>query len=162
MVDWIRSQPFIVACLFLTCVAGVRSQCTYWLGRAVRAGLVRSAWAKRIASQAALRARDKLERWGWPMIPVSFLTVGLQTAVNLSAGLIGWRWPKYTLAAVPGWIMWGVVYAAGGLALFAGIAAIWAAAPWLAVATVQTLVVLVVAAVYITRRRRVLAAAATG
>jgi membrane protein DedA with SNARE-associated domain len=124
--------------------------------------LVRSAWAKRIASQAALRARDKLERWGWPMIPVSFLTVGLQTAVNLSAGLIGWRWPKYTLAAVPGWIMWGVVYAAGGLALFAGIAAIWAAAPWLAVATVQTLVVLVVAAVYITRRRRVLAAAATG
>jgi membrane protein DedA with SNARE-associated domain len=154
------SQPFAVAFLCLTCVAAVRSQCTYWLGRAVRAGVIRAPWARRITSEAALKARDKLERWGWPLIPASFLTVGFQTAVNLSAGLIGWRWFRYTLAAVPGWIAWGTVYAAGGLAVFAGLAAMWAAAPWLAVATVQTLVVLAVAGIALRRRRRMVRAQA--
>jgi membrane protein DedA with SNARE-associated domain len=110
-----------------------------------------------MTSEAALKARDKLERWGWPLIPVSFLTVGFQTAVNLSAGLVGWRWFRYTLAAVPGWMAWGAVYAAGGLAVFAGVAAIAAASPWLAVATVQTLVVLAIAGVWWWRRRRVTA-----
>ncbi|MDR2114245.1 MAG: hypothetical protein LBO75_03080 [Bifidobacteriaceae bacterium] len=136
------AQPLAVAFLFLTAVAGVRSQCTYWLGRAVRAGVVRAAWAQRMTSDGALKARDKLERWGWPLIPLSFLTIGFQTAVNLSAGLVGWRWPRYTLAACSGWIMWGALYAAGGLAVFAALGAIAAASPWLAVAVVQTMAVL--------------------
>jgi membrane protein DedA with SNARE-associated domain len=155
-------QPFAVAFLCLTAVAAVRSQCTYWLGRGVRAGVLRSPWARRLSAEGALKARDKLERWGWPLIPASFLTVGFQTAVNLSAGLIGWRWTRYTLAAVPGWLIWGAVYAAGGLALFAGVGALAAASPWLAVATIQTLVVAAVVAVYLRRRRRLDRRAAAG
>ncbi|MDR2379526.1 MAG: hypothetical protein LBD70_08910 [Bifidobacteriaceae bacterium] len=147
MVEWILAQPFALACGFLTAVACVRSQCTYWLGRAVRAGVLRAAWARRLTSDGAAKARDKLERWGWPAIPVSFLTVGFQTAVNLSAGLIGWRWWRYTLAAVPGWIMWGSVYAAGGLAVFAAFASVAQRSPVLAAAIVQTLVVIVLTAV---------------
>ncbi|MDR2347288.1 MAG: hypothetical protein LBD90_01440 [Bifidobacteriaceae bacterium] len=154
MVDWIMSQQFAVAFICLTTVACVRSQCTYWLGRAVRAGLVRSPWAKRVSSQAATKARDKLERWGWPLIPASFLTVGFQTAVNLSAGLIGWRWGRYTLAAVPGWLMWGAVYAAFGLTAFAALAALATASPWVSVPTIEALVVLLVAGVLLARRRR--------
>ncbi|MDR2454383.1 MAG: hypothetical protein LBD51_07560 [Bifidobacteriaceae bacterium] len=156
---WIMSQPFAIAFWCLTAVACVRSQCTYWLGRAVRAGVLRAPWAKRLSSQAALKARARLERWGWPLIPFSFLTVGFQTAVNLAAGVIGWRWGRYTLAAIPGWLMWGAVYAAGGLAVFAGVIALAAADPWLAVPIIEAAVVLVVAAVVLVRRRRRAAAA---
>jgi len=94
---------------------------------------------------------DRLERLGWPLIPVSFLTLGFQTAVQLTAGLIGWRWPRYTLAAIPGWIAWGCVYAAGGLAAFAGLVVLVRQSWWvvaLVVAGVAGAVVVVV------RRRR--------
>jgi membrane protein DedA with SNARE-associated domain len=154
------SQPFAIAFICLTIVAMVRSQCTYWVGRLVRAGVLRASWAQRLASEGAAKARDKLERWGWPLIPVSFLTVGFQTAVNLSAGLIGWRWWRYTLAAVPGWLMWGAVYAAGGLAVFAAIAAMAAASPMLAVATIQTVAILICVTVYLVHRRTAAARAA--
>jgi membrane protein DedA with SNARE-associated domain len=148
VLDWVLAQPFWFAVVFLTAVALVRSQCTYWVGRGVLAGVIKAGWAKRAASESTLKAKDRLERWGWPLIPLSFLTVGFQTAVNFSAGLIGWRWLRYTLAAVPGWIMWGFVYALGGLAVFKGIVALAARSPWITVATVQVVVCLVALAIY--------------
>ena len=156
--EWILGQPFLIAAAFLTGVAAFRSQATYWLGRGIRAGVVRGAWAEKLASDKQRRAVDKLERWGWPLIPVSFLTVGFQTAVQLAAGLIGWRWPRYVLAAIPGWILWGCVYAAGGLAVFAGLFAL-ARQAWWAVAGVVVLVAAVIVLVVRLRRTRALPAA---
>mgnify|MGYP004629920763 CR=1 FL=1 len=50
------------------------------------------------------------------------LTVGFQTVVQLAAGMLDWKWSKYTLVALPGYLAWGFVYAAGGLTLFRSIA----------------------------------------
>jgi membrane protein DedA with SNARE-associated domain len=152
MVNWIMAQPFWAAAAGLTVVAAVRSQLTYWLGRAVRAGLVKAPWARRLASHAG---QTKLERYGWPAIPLSFLTVGLQTAVNLAAGLLGWRWPRYTLAAVPGWVAWGMIYAAGGLAIWVGLAALWRNSPVVVAASIQLAVCVAVVVALVLRRRRV-------
>ncbi|MCL2783133.1 MAG: hypothetical protein FWD80_04065, partial [Propionibacteriaceae bacterium] len=93
------SLPFWLAVACLSVVAAVRSQCTYWVGRAVRAGLLRGKWTSRVDSDRVRNATAHLQRWGWPLIPFSFLTVGFQTAVHLAAGVIGWRWLSYTLAA---------------------------------------------------------------
>ncbi|MCL2802743.1 MAG: VTT domain-containing protein [Micrococcales bacterium] len=154
MVDWIMAQHFAVAAITLTVVAAVRSQCTYWLGRAVRSGVVKSAWAQRLSADGGSKGRRWLERRGWPIIPLSFLTIGLQTAVNLAAGLVGWRWPRYTLAAIPGWIAWGVIYAAGGLAIFGALMALAKDSPMRAAAIIQLVVCLIVAGLYIVSRRR--------
>ena len=154
MIDWIMGQPFLIAAAFLTGVAGVRSQCTYWLGRGIRAGVVRTAWAEKLASDKEQNAVRKLEKWGWPLIPVSFVTIGFQTAVQLAAGLIGWRWLPYTLAAVPGWIMWGCVYAAGGLATFIALFALAQRAWWLAALAVVVVVGTIVLIVVLRRRAR--------
>jgi membrane protein DedA with SNARE-associated domain len=152
MTDWILSLPFGWAAAFLTAVAMVRSQCTYWVGRAINAGLLHTAWAAKLKSQRARRGIDALERWGWPIIPLSFLTIGFQTAVNAGAGIIGWRWGRYTLAAVPGWIAWGVLYAAGMLAAFGAAVALAARSPWLLAGVV--VVGAVVGSVIVHRRRR--------
>ena len=152
MVSWILSQPFWLAAICLMVVAGVRSQCTYWLGRAVRSGLLRGRWASRVNSDRVQTATRRLERWGWPLIPVSFLTVGFQTGVHLACGVVGWRWLSYTMASVPGWIIWGVVYSAGGLAIFAGAVALLTTSPWLVVGVVAVLAACIVV---VTRHRRV-------
>jgi membrane protein DedA with SNARE-associated domain len=151
--EWIESQPFIVVALFLTAVAGFRSQLTYLLGRGIRAGLVRAAWAQKLASDKERKAVNQLEKWGWPLIPLSFLTVGFQTAVQLTAGLIGWRWLPYTLSAVPGWILWGVMYAAGGLAAFIGIVTLAQKSWWLA-ALVILLVAGIIVVLIVRKRKR--------
>jgi len=154
MVSWILGQPFWIAAIALTAVAAVRSQSTYWVGRAVRAGLLRGKWAQRLQSDRINNAIARLERWGWPLIPLSFFTVGFQTAVNLAAGLIGWRWLKYTLAAIPGWIAWGIVYATGGLAIFAGLWALVTRSPWLAGAVVAAVAVAIWLVVWRRKVRR--------
>jgi membrane protein DedA with SNARE-associated domain len=151
--DWILAQPFWIAFLFLTAVAFVRSQCTYWLGRGIRAGVVKTAWAKKLASEKVSAGREKLERYGWPIIPVSFLTIGFQTAVNLSAGLIGWKWARYTAAASLGWLAWGAVYAAGGLAIFVGLGKLAEQSLWLAVLAVFVLLRVIFSAYKFVLRR---------
>ena len=143
MIEWITGQPFLIAAAFLTGVAGFRSQCTYWLGRGIRAGLVRTTWAKKLTSDKQARAVQQLEKWGWPIIPASFLTVGFQSAIQLTAGLVGWGWLAYTLAALPGWVLWGVIYAAGGLAVFVGLFTLANQAWWLAVMAVLALIVVI-------------------
>lgn len=130
MLEWILAQPFGWAAAFLTAVAMVRSQCTYWAGRAVGAGLARSRLSRVISADRMRKGVDALERWGWPIIPLSFLTIGFQTAVNASAGLVGWRWGRYTLAAIPGWIAWGLAYAAGLLAAIGAAVSLAARSGW--------------------------------
>jgi len=153
MIDWITGQPFFIAAGFLTLVAGVRSQCMFWLGRGIRAGVIRTAWAQKFRDDKSKRAVNRLQAWGWPLIPVSFLTIGFQTAVQISAGLIGWRWLTYTLAAIPGWILWGCAYAAGGLAAFVGLVTLARQEWWLAVLAVLVVAAIVVVIVRLRRSR---------
>jgi membrane protein DedA with SNARE-associated domain len=138
--DWVLDLPLAVAALCLTIVAASRSQATYWLGRGIRAGVLRAPWARRLAVESSARATRWLDRWGWPIVPLSFLTVGFQSAVQLTAGLIGWRWRRYSLAAMPGWIAWGWIYAAVGLAAFRGLIELARRSPWLAIAVAAVLV----------------------
>jgi len=152
--DWINSQPFVIAALFLTAVAAVRSQLTYLLGRGIRAGVVRVAWATTMAQDKQPKAVASLQKWGWPLIPLSFLTVGFQTAVQLTAGLVGWRYLPYTLASIPGWILWGVVYAAGGLAAFAGILALWHQSWWLVLLAIVVVTGIIITIVKVRNRVR--------
>lgn len=154
VLDWIDGQPFIIAVGFLTLVAAVRSQATYWVGRGIRAGAVRTAWAKKMTSDKGSRAVALLERRGWPVIPLSFLTVGLQTGVQAAAGLLGWRWLPYTLASIPGWLLWGVIYAAGGLAAFVALFSLAQRAWWLAALVVVVIAAIIVVIVRWRRKRR--------
>lgn len=132
---------------FLFCVVFVRTQATYAIARWARAGADviaeraeeqpsrRAALARRLAGPGMDRARAFIERWGFIAIPISFLTIGFQTMVNGTAGYTRMRWDLYTVALVPGSLIWATVYTL----VFLGLWQAWATSPLLFLGIVAVL-----------------------
>lgn len=101
-----------------------RAGATYLLGRAVRAGVSRFTTVQKVlASSVYQRAEYSLDRWGAPVIALSFLTVGFQTAVNLGAGVARMHWTRYLPALLVGGALWATVYTGVGSIALAAIGA---------------------------------------
>lgn len=153
MPSWLESWPFVWLYLFFVLGAVLRSQALYWLGRSVAAGGQRTRWASRLDGPRTRRAVRLIERWGMPVVPLSFLTVGLQSAVQGAAGLLRLGWLRYTLWTVPGWLVWALVWTGGGTVAVYGAVALAAQSPW-ALAAASVGVALLVTAVVLRRQRR--------
>ena len=69
------------------------------------------------------RMQQMVERWGAPVVALSFLTVGIQTLVNLAAGVMRMPLRRYLPALTVGAILWAFLYATVGFATFAALAA---------------------------------------
>ncbi|GAA3807718.1 DedA family protein [Cellulomonas soli] len=129
----------VLAALFLIVLA--RSHGTYWLARAVtrvgtsgrgpawwRALLVRAdGWS---ATPGARRGRALVHRWGPVAVTAAYVTVGLQTAVMLAAGLLRMPYLRFTLASLPGAAAWAVIWGTVGLGAVWGAVRLAAASPW--------------------------------
>lgn len=118
MMDSIVALPFVWAFLILFPIVMLRSNATYWAGRGAAAGGRKTRMQKHLDSPAVLRAERILARWGAPAVSVSFLTIGIQTAVNFAAGLGRMPLRRYIPATVVGSIAWACIYATIGLAAF--------------------------------------------
>lgn len=116
--DTIVSLPFFWAFLVLFVIVMLRSNATYWAGRGLAAGGRRTRLQKHLNSPAVLRAEKIIARWGAPAVSVSFLTIGVQTAINMAAGLGRMPLRRYIPATVAGSIAWACIYATIGLAAF--------------------------------------------
>ena len=92
--DW--PYPLAVTRLFLIALA--RGNVTYWVGRAAEAGARRTRARRLIESPGFARAGRLLNRWGPPVVSVSFLTVGFQTLINLAYRYL--IWPRQTGAII--------------------------------------------------------------
>lgn len=153
MPEWLQDWPVPVIFLAGVLGAGARSQATYWIGRGVAAKVLGARWSHRLEGARTKRAIASIERWGMPIVPLSFLTIGFQTAINGSAGLIRIGWLRYTLWAIPGWVMWSVLWTGIGFATVLGVLALAAHSPW-ALAGGVVLVVAVVTVIVLRLRRR--------
>nr|WP_297426882.1 hypothetical protein [uncultured Actinotalea sp.] len=153
MPSWLASWPFVWLYLFFVLGAALRSQALYWLGRGIAAGVLHSRWSARLEGPRTRRAVQLIERWGMPVVPLSFLTVGLQSAVHGASGLLRLHWLRYTLWSVPGWLVWALVWTGGGTAAVYGAVALAARSPW-ALAGAGVVVAVAVTALVLRRRRR--------
>lgn len=106
--------------IFLFFVVIIRAQIFYWLGRSGAKIISRTTqnktgfagWINRFIKRAEIQEGvDAIDKWGLLIIPLSFLTIGFQTFVNTGAGVMRLRWIIYTLAALPGYIIWALFYA---------------------------------------------------
>jgi membrane protein DedA with SNARE-associated domain len=152
--SWLESWPFVWLYLFFVLGAALRSQALYWLGRGAATGALRTRWAGRLEGPRVQRAVRLIERWGMPVVPLSFLTVGLQSAVHGASGLLRLHWLRYTLWSVPGWLVWALVWTGGGTIALYGAVALAARSPWALAAAVAVVTVLVGLLAVRRRRRR--------
>ncbi|HET9022594.1 MAG TPA: VTT domain-containing protein [Ornithinibacter sp.] len=111
--DW----PVWVVFVVLWLGALVRGTVTYWLGRGVRAGGSRSRLADRLDGPVVKRAEGWVRRFGAPAVTLGFLTVGVQTAINASAGVLRMPQRRFVPAVVLGAALWSLVYTTVGFAV---------------------------------------------
>ena len=113
-VSMIEGLPFPWAVGVLFVIVMVRANATYWLGRGAQSGARRTRLSGMLASPEFRRAQDFISRWGAPIVTLSFLTVGIQTLVNLAAGVARMPLRRYLPAVMLGSILWALLYATVG------------------------------------------------
>ena len=152
MLERIHSLPYPWVFLFFWCLAMMRSHTMYWIGRGITAGTARTRWVSLLESPVYARAQAWSARWGVLAVPVSFLTVGIQSVIQLSAGVARMPLRRYVAATAAGAIAWAAVYTTIGMAILTA---------WLTGPTgrlVSLLMVAGLALVVVIRRRRVMRA----
>ncbi|WP_369744526.1 DedA family protein [Paenarthrobacter sp. AMU7] len=151
--DQIMSLPFGVAIAALFAIVMIRVNVTYWIGRGAVAGFAHTRFGRSLERPKAARAQVLIQRWGPYAVVLSFLTIGLQTAINLAAGAARMPLRRYLPAAIAGSLMWALLYATIGLAALEAWLVVAAASPvgaGLGVAALAAVIVWVVVA----RKRR--------
>ncbi|WP_226347175.1 alpha/beta hydrolase fold domain-containing protein [Agilicoccus flavus] len=137
--------PFAGLLAVLFVIAFTRGGATYAVGRAAVAGGRRAQRLRaRLDGPTMRRAESFAARWGVFAVPFSFLTVGVQTAINLSAGATRVPLRRYVPALALGAVFWAVLYATVGLAAVAAALSLAATSPWAAAAAGMAVVVAVV------------------
>lgn len=110
--------PFWLTFVLFFLGAFIRGNLTYWLGRGLRHGTANTRMGRGLESPALARAARIIERVGAPAVSLSFLTVGVQTAVNASAGVLRMPLRWYLPAVTVGALLWSAVYTTIGMAVF--------------------------------------------
>lgn len=155
---FIEGMGWWAIAIFLFGVVFVRTQATYLMGRWVRNGATRLAaepdahprlarFSARLTGPGMDKAERFLDKWGFIGIPLSFLTVGLQTLVNAAAGYSRMRWDLYTLIMLPGCVLWVATY----LAVGASFVRLWNTSPLLLAGAVVAVVTVAWVAVKLRR-----------
>ncbi|ASK64654.1 hypothetical protein CFK39_01000 [Brachybacterium avium] len=152
MMEWIQNLPLLPAVGFLYVVIWCRAGATYLVGRGARRAAHRGRIAAFLDSPNVTRATELIHRWGAPVVALSFLTVGFQTAANAAAGLTGMPAKRYLPALAIGGLAWSFIYATVGLVAFMAWFELFLVSPWGAVAVLTLVVVLI--AVLLRHRRR--------
>ncbi len=132
--QWGAPFPLVVAGLYV--IVMLRASATYAVGRALVAGTAHTRWRHLVQSDGYRRAADRIDRWGPPAVALCFLTVGVQTLVNLAAGAARMKLRHYLPAIAIGGLAWALIYATIGFAGFAAIGTLWERSPVTAVVVV--------------------------
>jgi len=143
--DW----PFAAVWILFWCVGLARSSTMHWLGRGARsAGDRNHRWTDR---EPVRRAERLVSRFGAPIVTASFVTLGLQSAIQIASGVLRMPWwPRFVPAALIGAAIWATIYTTIGLTvLYAMIGRLdW----WWALVAVIAVVTVVVGSRLLSRR----------
>ena len=143
--------PFAVVVGALFVIVMLRANATYWLGRAIVAGTGRSRWARVLNSRPYAVGAGWINRWGAPAVALSFLTVGVQTMVNLSAGVARMPLRRYLPSVAVGSVVWAFLYGTVGFAGFIAVKRLWELNP--AITVGAGVLILAVICIVVTRSR---------
>jgi membrane protein DedA with SNARE-associated domain len=152
--EYFRGLPYPVAVAALFVIVLLRAGATYGLARGLQAGASRTRLRSAMESPKFDRARELVERWGAPVVALSFLTVGFQTVANLAAGAARMSLRRYVPALLVGGLAWAVLYATLGVIGFAGFSKLYALSAPAAILLVAGIVLALLVFAAVQRRRR--------
>jgi membrane protein DedA with SNARE-associated domain len=138
--DYFRGLPFPLAVAVLLIIVLIRGGATYALGRGAQAGARHTRLRTVLESPRFERAQTMVDRWGAPIIALSFLTVGFQTLANVAAGVARMPLRRYVPALIVGGVAWALLYATLGVVGFAGFSELWALSPAAAIVVIAGIV----------------------
>lgn len=118
MSDLVDGWPVWAVFVAFFCIAMLRTNATYWAGRGLRAGGAHTRLAAHLDRPAVIRTEAFVDRWGPPVVALSYLTVGVQTLVNAAAGALRMPLRHYLPASVVGSLLWATLYTSVGVALW--------------------------------------------
>ncbi|MEU9858290.1 VTT domain-containing protein [Streptomyces sp. NPDC047974] len=131
----------------------LRAGGTFALGWLAGAGARRSRLSARFSSERFQRVERAIQRWGAPVVAVSFLTVGFQTAANFLAGSMRMPLPRYLPALFLGGAAWALLYATVGIGVLDMLGRVFAGSTALGVAVVAALLLAVCGVVAYRKRK---------
>ncbi|MEN1976901.1 DedA family protein [Cellulomonas sp. P4] len=121
-------------------------------GDDARRGAALRARAQRLVqTRAARRGLALVHRWGPLAVTFAYVTVGVQTAVFVGAGLLRMPYLRFVVASVPGSVAWSAIWGTVGLGVVWGAVGLAARSPWALAGVVAGVAVVVVVAL---RRHR--------
>ncbi|MFI2259761.1 DedA family protein [Streptomyces tubercidicus] len=132
----------------------LRAGGTFAVGWLAGAGARRGRLAERISTAKFRRVERAIQRWGAPVVAVSFLTVGFQTAANFLAGSMHMPLSRYLPALFVGGAAWALVYATVGIGALEVLARLFAEQTAMGVAAVTALLLMMVCGAMVYRRRK--------
>lgn len=121
MEELTEGWPVWAVFIFFFCGAFVRGNAMYWIGRAIRTGGAKSRWATLLERPGMAKAEQLVARFGPPAIPLGHLTVGVQSAINITAGVLRMPQSRWLPAIVVGALLWAAIYTTVGLAILAAL-----------------------------------------
>ncbi|MEL4503971.1 VTT domain-containing protein [Luteococcus sp. H138] len=128
---WEAPFPVVTAALFV--IVCLRAGATYALGRFAASGGRRTRVGAIMERPGFVRSAERIHRVGAPVVAMSFLTIGVQTMVNFSAGFLRMPLWRYLPSMAIGAVMWALVYASVGFVGLKALALAWRQHPLLAV-----------------------------
>ncbi|MFG3255080.1 DedA family protein [Streptomyces sp. NPDC048172] len=132
----------------------LRAGGTFAVGWLAGTGARRGKLAERFSHERFRRVERAIQRWGAPVVAVSFLTVGFQTAANFLAGTMRMPLRRYLPALLLGGAAWALIYATAGIGVLELLARLSAGQAALAAAGLAALVLAAWAVVTYRRRGR--------
>lgn len=129
MIEYFEGLPYPIAVASLFVIVVLRAGASYAVGRGLEAGANRTRMRRVLEGDRFRRARALVERWGSPIVALSFLTIGFQTVANVAAGVARMPVRRYGPALAVGGLVWAFVYATVGVLGFAGFAQLYVLSP---------------------------------
>ena len=152
MIEYFQGLPYPLAVAALFVIVVLRAGATYAIGRGVEAGASRTRMRRVLEGNGLTRARALVDRWGAPIVALSFLTIGFQTVANAAAGVARMPLRRYLPALGIGGLAWAFLYATVGVLGFAGFTQLYALSPVAAILVTVGIVAAVTAFVVIRLR----------
>lgn len=160
MPEFLDDWPVAAVYSFMFALAMARGQALYWIGRVIteqtlRRTHPREGWQARAHAWLTGGGIDPgivaLRRWGLIAVPLSYLTIGFQSMIQAAAGVLRIEAWRYTVAQVPGALVWAGIYTTFGFFTWVAIGAAARGNPW-AAGGLTLLVILTIAVLLLARR----------